>query len=101
MGWLSRGKAQGQIDKLKIEIRQNARLFHVFSICEDLGIDDPIHWMNSVSPVVVDLWIAFRSVKCDLESEAIEKAEGNNKMTPDDAGAYINSLVGSKINGKE
>jgi hypothetical protein len=37
----------------------NHRLRWVFRICKELGIDDPVHWMNSVSPSVVDQWIAF------------------------------------------
>ncbi len=99
MGGFTRGKATGQIDKLKIEIERNARLFHVFSICEELGIDDPIHWMNSVSPLVVDFWIAYRSVKFDMESKAYESASGNKEMSPEDASKYLNNIVGSKIDG--
>ena len=101
MGGIPRGKATGQIDILKAEIERNARLYHVFSICEQLGIDDPIHWMNMVSPVVIDFWIAYRSVKFDLESAAYDNASGNKEMTPEDASVYIHSLVGSNVDGKE
>ncbi len=101
MGEYTRGKATGQIDKLKVEIERNARLFHVFSICEELGIDDPIHWMNSVSPVVIDFWIAYRSVKFDMEAKAYDDTSGKKEMTPEDAGNYIHSIVGSKVDGKE
>ena len=55
--------------------------------------------MNSVSPLVVDFWIAYRSVKFEMESKAYDEASGNKEMSPDDAGNYIHSLVGSKIDG--
>ena len=28
------------------------------SICKQLGIDDPVAWMNATDPKVLDLWIA-------------------------------------------
>lgn len=44
---------------MKTQFEVNHRLRWVFKICKDLGIDDPVHWMNSVSPSIVDQWIAY------------------------------------------
>lgn len=41
------------------QLHRNVRLRWVFRICKDLCIDDPVHWMNSVSPLLVDQWIAY------------------------------------------
>tara|TARA_Y100000361_G_C11001806_1_gene259690 strand:+ start:340 stop:618 length:279 start_codon:yes stop_codon:yes gene_type:complete len=87
----SRKKVAGQIDKLKKEIEANPRLESVFSICQDLGIDDPIHWMNNTSPRVIDWWIAYHAVKTERELKAYE---GDKKsMEPNDAAEYLNNLT--------
>jgi hypothetical protein len=49
----------------------------VFRICEILSIDDPVHWMNSVSPLLVDQWIAYLTHK--------NESKGSDMMDPDDA----------------
>ena len=89
-----RGKASGKIEKLKEELRSNSRLSIVFSICKELKIDDPIHWMNSVKPIVIDWWIAHFSYEADLEKEAYKKAskksEGKN-MLPEEAAAFLSN----------
>ncbi len=93
MGRQSRGKAQGQIERLKEEISCNARLQHVFSICKDLGIDDPIHWMNNTKPIVIDWWIAYNSHRYDLEKSAYENTGNNKEMDPAEAGDYLSNLT--------
>lgn len=90
----SRGKASGKIEKLKEELRSNNRLSIVFSICKELKIDDPIHWMNSVKPIVVDWWIAYFSHEADLEKEAYDKAtkkQQGKSMQPDEAAAFLSN----------
>jgi len=93
VGRSTRGKAKGQIEKLKGEISCNARLQHVFSICKDLGIDDPIYWMNNTKPVVIDWWIAYNSHCHDMEKEAYENTGKNKEMDPAEAGEYLSNLV--------
>lgn len=34
----------------------------VFDTCKDLGIDDPIAWMEYVDSRIIDLWIAHSIV---------------------------------------
>ena len=36
-----------------------------FIVCQKLKIDDPVHWMNAVSPTLLDQWIAFEIVQRD------------------------------------
>ncbi len=50
----------------------------MFSICLELGIDDPIAWMNNTPNVLVDWWISFKIHKSDKEREAYEKATGKS-----------------------
>ena len=71
---------------MKEHFEVNHRLRWVFRICEKLGIDDPVHWMNSVSPSVVDQWIAF---------ELVERETGVKKPTsasPEQALEQIQSM---------
>jgi hypothetical protein len=56
---------------------RNIRLRWVFRICSELGIDDPVHWMNSVSPLLVDQWIAYHTQKHEQD-----EAE---KLSPEEA----------------
>ena len=88
-------KAQGQIDKLKKELEANFRLEAAFAVCLELGIDDPIHWMNNTSPVLLDWWVAFKSLKYEREMEAYESRNGSKPMTPDAAGDYLHKMVGN------
>ena len=74
-------------------ISSNPRLESVFVICDNLNIDDPIHWMNNTSPVVIDWWIAFMSVKADREAALYDKTDGNREMSPEDAGNYLSNLT--------
>lgn len=46
-------------------------------MCKELGIDDPCAWMNAVSPLVIDQWIAFELN--ELEDKHAEM------MSPEDA----------------
>jgi len=62
---------------MKKHFASNHRLKWVFSICKDLGIDDPCHWLNSVSPLLVDQWIAYYS----SENSKVEA----EKMSPEEA----------------
>ena len=93
MGRGQRGKATGQIDKLKGELERNARLFNVFSICHELGIDDPIHWMNNTSPLVVDWWVSYLCVKSDRERAAYDDSSSGKVMDPAEAGEYLSSIT--------
>ena len=76
----------------------NPRLFSVFSICQELGIDDPIHWMNNTSRIVIDWWVGFMSLKNEREREAYSDTSSGNKMSPEDASEYLSSVVGVKKN---
>ena len=60
----------------------------VFSLCEKLGIDDPVEWFNTVPPVVVDRWLAYRIVQAD------ESPDGNEMMNPEDALRKLGGLNG-------
>ena len=55
-------------------------------MCERLGIDDPCFWMNSVSPIVVDQWIAF------MMAEREDKQQ-DEMLDPSEA---LKNLAGSK-----
>ena len=74
------------------EIRANPRLESVFSICEALGIDDAICWMNTVQPIVIDWWIAYFSVKADREREAYE-GTGPQAMSGIEASEHLMNMV--------
>ena len=79
MGGVPRGKDPRRIEKFIKHLDKNHRLTWVFSICLELGIDDPITWMNNTPSVVVDWWIAFKIHKSDKEREAYEKVSGKEK----------------------
>ena len=44
-------------------------------ICNELGIDDPAAWMNSVPSSVVDQWIAYHSLEMDDTTESLPAEE--------------------------
>jgi len=71
----------------------NIRLQHAFSICKDLGIDDPIHWLNNTKPIVLDWWIAYYSLKADQEAEMMKSTSGNVEMSPEEAGEYLSRIT--------
>ena len=69
-------------------MKDNHRLCWAFRICEALGIDDPVHWMNSVSPSVLDQWIAYKMLEDDIKAgKAAAKAS-----TPEAALDQLRSL---------
>ena len=49
-------------------------------LCKDLGIDDPVFWMNSVEPEIVDLWVAFYIVSDSEEKEMKDPAQAINEV---------------------
>ena len=71
-------------------------MFSVFSICQELGIDDPIHWMNNTSRIVIDWWIGFMSLKNERELDAYSDKSSGSKMSPEDASEYLSSVIGVK-----
>jgi hypothetical protein len=44
-------------------------------LCKELKIDDPITWMNSVAPELVDLWLALYIVDDPESKEMKDPAE--------------------------
>lgn len=68
----------------------NIRLRWVFRVCKNLGIDDPCHWMNSVSPSVVDQWIAF-------EIQESKTMDSKKPMSPEEAMASLGSIGGTSV----
>jgi hypothetical protein len=81
-----------------VQLEKNYRLYWAFSICEELGVDDPIAWMNGTSPRVLDWWIAYRVVKSDREAKAAESARSGSTDVPL---SELSSHFESKINGVE
>jgi len=71
----------------------NVRLQHAFSICKELGVDDPIHWINNTRPIVLDWWIAYNSLLADQEAEMRKSTSGNTEMTPEEAGEYLKRIT--------
>tara|TARA_Y100000361_G_scaffold153370_1_gene175000 strand:+ start:1845 stop:2054 length:210 start_codon:yes stop_codon:yes gene_type:complete len=65
----------------------------VFSICEALGIDDAIHWMNNVQPIVVDWWIAYFTVKAQRENEAYNGAKEDVHLSGEEASQKLKQMV--------
>ena len=67
----------------------------MFAICEILGIDDPIHWMNGVSPIVIDWWVAYLTLKAQREREAYDKAggTGGKELDPGSALEKLNNMA--------
>lgn len=102
MGGETRGKDPRRIDKFVQHLERNHRLSWVFSICQDLGIDDPINWMNNTSSVVVDWWIAYKIYRSDQERAAYEKVSGKEKKTTfsgsdhEGLGKYLRAHNGGK-----
>jgi len=93
MVYRSRGKGAGQVKRLIEELASNHRLYWVFSICHELKIDDPIAWMNSVPPVLVDWWISFFVRKQQIESEAYQKASGKGQhRSPDEISELLQGM---------
>lgn len=81
-----------QIERLQHEIESNPRLDAVFHICKELGIDDPIHWFNSVAPVTIDWWIAYLSLVAKREADTADAGKGK-EMSPDSAQEYLSKFA--------
>ena len=47
-----------RVERLAGELAVNSRLSWAVMVCEKLGIDDPVYWMNNTDSKVLDLWIA-------------------------------------------
>lgn len=79
------------------EVEKNPRLEWAFIICEMLGIDDPITWMNCC-PVQMDWWVAYLVVKHNKEQEARDKASGKQsfKGTGEEVGSYLKGKYGGQ-----
>ena len=71
---------------MKSHFKSNHRLRWAFRICKELGIDDPVHWMNFVSPSILDQWIAFSII----ENEVVK--EEDKESTPQEALTKIKSM---------
>ena len=72
----------------------------MFSICQELGIDDPISWMNSVPPVLVDWWISFRIHRGEKEREAYESVKSGSSLSFDGNSIEASEYLGKIANGK-
>jgi len=68
------------------EVKRNHRLRWAFIVCQKLKIDDPVHWMNAVSPTLLDQWIAFEIVQR-------ESGESTEMEDVEDAREALNSMV--------
>jgi hypothetical protein len=62
---------------MKAHFKRNNRLSWAFKICKDLGIDDPVFWLNNVDPSLVDSWIAYSQYEGELESGVKEDTPEN------------------------
>lgn len=60
----------------------------VFRLCRDLGIDDPIAYLDRVPRAVVDAWLAYY-----LEEQSGSKAD-KQKMSPAEALQTLSSRHG-------
>jgi hypothetical protein len=56
-------------------LKINHRLRFAFRLCKELGIDDPVTWMDNVPARVLDAWLAYESVVAD-ELKDSEKSKG-------------------------
>jgi hypothetical protein len=56
------------------QFKSNHRLSWAFKVCKDLGIDDPVYWMNNTDASVLDAWIAYSQYENELESGAGEES---------------------------
>jgi hypothetical protein len=53
--------------------------------------------MNSVSPVLVDWWIAYFVRKSEIEDDAYQKASGKpTEHTPEEAAKLLESIAGGE-----
>jgi hypothetical protein len=50
---------------MRERLKRDHRLSWAFMICKNLGIDDPVLWMDTVDPVILDRWIAFEQNEQD------------------------------------
>ena len=58
------------------EFRSNPRLLFGFTVCKDLGIDDPTYWMAVVGDKIVDQWQAYYQVIGEMK-------QGDDKKDPE------------------
>ena len=69
----------------------NHRLRWCFSVCKNLGIDDPVTWMNNTSPAVLDAWIAYESFECDMAEKASKGSKAHVDM--DSVSEHMNKIT--------
>lgn len=71
-------------------MKRNFRLRYAFDICKELGIDDPVCWMNTVPPKVLDFWFAHASLLADERSEGTD----SGMMKPEDLAKQLSATHG-------
>lgn len=70
---------------MKAHLQSNHRLAWAFKICKDLGIDDPVYWMDNTDASILDSWIAYSQFENELES-------GAGENSPEQALEYLKGL---------
>jgi len=88
LGVEDRGKRVGRVGKIKAELAVNHRLSSAYHVCEKLGIDDPVCWLNNTKPEVLDGWVAWFSHMADVREGKVK-----TQMSPNDAENYLSGMV--------
>lgn len=76
------GLQRGEVGKkLRRRLKRNPKLLFAFRLCLKLGIDDPIAWMDSVSPWLLNAWTAYYTIE-PWEVGSNPEDEKEKKMLP-------------------
>lgn len=68
----------------------------MFSLCSQLGIDDPLTWMNAVPAKLVDAWFAYELLRREEEAGLKNKKMGS----PEVAAKAWGALVEARTHGR-
>lgn len=80
--------------KLRGRLKRNPKLLFAFRLCLKLGIDDPIAWFDSVSPTLINAWMAYYMTEPWETGVNPEIDKERKMMKPEDALARLQTRFG-------
>ena len=84
------------VEKFRAEFGVNHRLRWAFLVCQKLGIDDPIFWLNNTPHHVLDAWIAYEAYVADEEAKAYKNAGKDTiDLTSSSSEGALEGMIGN------
>lgn len=79
--------------KLRRRLKRNLKLRFAFRLCLQLGIDDPIAWMDNTPPWLLNAWMAYYTLEpWEVGSDPDEEKE-KKMVSPEEAFNRLQLMV--------